>query len=222
MSTLARPEIAPSTMAPMRRLLKAAANARPKSCGFCPTLEIRLNANTTPSAIAPMMPTKKSTRDRITFRACMAPNAFRPRITRIAPTRIRIPPRRPMIGSHPMRKPTSNRSRPVFVRPICFCRSASQADGKPGIAPGYIGAAGGPPAPVPVDKALPQFTQNIVPEAFAAPQRGHVTLPANHDPLRPAMRESIEKDFEAGQDLTDVFRWAAVDGSGPFDRWISL
>ncbi len=36
------------------------------------------------------------------------------------------------------------------------------------------------------------------------------------------MRESIEKDFEAGQDLTDVFRWAAVDGSGPFDRWISL
>src|SRR5438309_11961630 len=97
-------------------------------------------------------------------------------------------------------------STPVFVRSICFRRSASHADGSPGIAPGYIGAAGGPPAPPPADKALPQFTQNIVPGAFAAPQRGQVTLPANHDPLRPAMRESIEKDFESGQDLIDAGR----------------
>jgi len=36
------------------------------------------------------------------------------------------------------------------------------------------------------------------------------------------MRESIEKDFEAGQALIDVCRWAGVDGPGPFDRWISL
>src|SRR2546430_11764470 len=36
------------------------------------------------------------------------------------------------------------------------------------------------------------------------------------------MRESIEKDFEAGQGLIDLCRWAGVDGPGPLDRWISL
>ena len=81
---------------------------------------------------------------------------------------------------------------------------------------------GGAPDPAPADKALPQFTQNIVPEAFAAPQRGQVTLPANHYPLRPAIWESIEKDFETGEGLIGARRWAGVDGPGPFDRWISL
>src|SRR3989442_655939 len=97
-------------------------------------------------------------------------------------TSTRGEPRIRMNASHPMSVPTGRRRRPVFVRSTCFRRAASQADGRPGIAGGYIGApaAGAPPAPA--DRALPQFTQNIVPGVFAAPQRGHVTLVANRPP----------------------------------------
>src|SRR3989442_4472221 len=129
-----------------------------------------------------MIPRMNSTIDSTTFREWVAPKAFRPRITKMAPTRTRREPTIPMKGSHPMSVPTSRRRTPVFVRSTCFRRSASQADGRPGIAGGYIGApaAGAPPAPA--DRALPQFTQNIVPGVFAAPQRGHVTLVANRPP----------------------------------------
>ena len=92
------------------------------------------------------------------------------------------PPKIPTIGIHEMSPPMRSRRSPVFVRSICFRRSASQADGRPGIAGGYIGAAAADAPPAPADKALPQFTQNIVPGLFAAPQRGHVTLVANRPP----------------------------------------
>src|SRR5712692_197840 len=103
-------------------------------------------------------------------------------MTRIAPMSRSTAPTIPTIGIHEMSPPMRRRRSPVFVRSICFLRSASQADGRPGIAGGYIGApaAGAPPAPA--DRALPQFAQNIVPGVFAAPQRGHVTLVANRPP----------------------------------------
>src|SRR3989442_219266 len=94
----------------------------------------------------------------------------------------------PTIGLHEMRRPMRRRRSPVFVRSICLRRSASQADGRPGIAPGYApgaayigGAAVG--AGVPADRGLPQFVQNIVPSLFEVPQRGQVRLVANF-PLR--------------------------------------
>ena len=186
-------------------------------------LEIVAKTRITPATTVMMMPRITKTIEIITFRECAAPKAFRPRMTKMAPTKIKMKPMTPMYGSQPMRVPTRMSRTPVFVRSICLRRSASHADGSPGIAPGYIGAAaGGAPDPAPADKALPQFTQNIVPEAFAAPQRGQVTLPANHYPLRPAIWESIEKDFETGEGLIGARRWAGVDGPGPFDRWISL
>src|SRR3989440_9957655 len=205
----------------IRKLLKALVIAA--GVGAFPGMKLETVARKrmTPATTVMMMPRITRKIDTTTFRAWAVPKALRPRITKMAPTKTRRKPMIPMYGIQPMSVPMRRSRTPVFVRPICFCRSASQGDGSPGIAPGYMGAAGAP-GPAPTDKALPQFTQNMVPGAFAAPQRGHVTLPANHDPLRPAMRESIEKDFEAGQGLIDVCRWAGVDGPGPLDRWISL
>src|SRR6266480_4128515 len=150
-------------------------------------LETVAKTRTIPATTVMMMPRMTKTIDRITFREWDGPKAFRPRMTKMAPTKTRMKPMIPMNGSQPMSVPMRRSRTPVFVRSICFRRSASQGDGSPGIAPGYRGAADGPPAPVPADKALPQFTQNIVPGAFAAPQRGQVTLPANRFPLRPAI-----------------------------------
>src|SRR2546427_773899 len=45
-------------------------------------------------------------------------------------------------GIHEMSPPISSRRRPVFVRPTCFCRSASQGDA-PYPYPGYAGYAAG-------------------------------------------------------------------------------
>src|SRR5437879_2484495 len=190
----------------IRKLLKVLVIAA--GVGVLPgmMLETVAKTRTIPATTVMMMPRMTKTIDRITFREWDAPKAFRPRMTKMAPTKTKMKPMIPMNGSQPMSVPTRRSRTPVFVRSICFRRSASHGDGRPCIAPGYMGAAGAAPVPAPADKALPQFTQNIVPGAFAAPQRGQVTLPANRFPLRPAMRESIEKDFESGQDLIDAGR----------------
>src|SRR2546426_8337176 len=133
-------------------------------------------------------PTKNSTSAMTRSGAGVEPNVWRPRMTRIAPMSESKPPKTPTMGIHKMSPPMRSRRSPVFVRSTCLRRSASHADGRPGIAPpyapgaGYIGGApddGGAPA----DRGLPQFVQNIVPSLFEVPQRGQVRLVANF-PLR--------------------------------------
>src|SRR5438874_2006300 len=101
-------------------------------------------AKRTPRATAPMMPTMNKASAIITFRAWVEPNAFRPRITKMAPIRSRRPPRSPArkYGIQRMRVPISNRSRPVFVRPIWVRRSASIGEASPGV-PMYTGTDAG-------------------------------------------------------------------------------
>src|SRR6266571_6579442 len=113
--------------------------------------------------------------DMTTFRRWTVPNALRPRMTRIAPMRVRSPPTTPMMGIQPISDPMSKIRTPVFVRLICFRRSASSGDGPYayGEYPGYAGygpaggaADGTPPAvagPAAAAIELPQFTQNATP-----------------------------------------------------------
>src|SRR5439155_21728667 len=169
--TDAIPEIALRTITPMRRLLSAFTNAFARVLGsVVPLAAIIAATKMTPRAIAPMTPTKNNTIARTTFREWPALKAFRPRITNIAPISKRSDPRRPMPnGIHDMSPPISSRRRHVFVRPTCFCRSASQGDA-PYPYPGYAGYAGGgvgaPPAggiPPAIAAGLPQFAQKVQP-----------------------------------------------------------
>src|SRR5207244_8089225 len=140
----------------------------------------------TPATTVMMMPRITKTMEIITFRECAAPKAFRPRMTKMAPTKIKMKPMTPMYGSQPIRVPTRMSRTPVFVRSICLRRSASHADGSTGIATGYIGAAvGGAPDPDTAHKALQPCNQNRVHEALAATTRGQVTLTGNDYHIRP-------------------------------------
>src|SRR2546425_957320 len=187
--TDAMPLTAAAMIAPTRRVPKALASALAAVDGFCEaTAENTATPKSTPAMTPMIIPTKNSTIARTTFRAWVEPNALRPRITRIAPMSKSTPPNNPMIGIHEMSPPIRSRRSPVLVRSICFRRSASHAEGRPGIAPPYgpgAGYIGGAPDGdgVPADRGLPQFVQNIVPGLFEVPQRGHVRLVANL-PLR--------------------------------------
>src|SRR3989454_3729485 len=186
--TDAMPLIAAAMIAPTRRVLNALANTAPRAAGVWALAEITAAAKSTAAMTMIMIPTKNSTIAMTTFRAWVEPNALRPRMTRIAPMSESKPPKIPTIGIHEMSPPMRSRRSPVFVRSICLRRSASHADGRPGIAPPYApgaGYIGGTPddGGAPADRGLPQFVQNIVPSLFVVPQRGQVRLVANL-PLR--------------------------------------
>src|SRR5438034_1216528 len=82
-------------------------------------LEIVAKTRITPATTVMMMPRITKTIEIITFRECAAPKAFRPRMTKMAPTKIKMKPMTPMYGSQPMRVPTRMSRTPVFVRSIC-------------------------------------------------------------------------------------------------------
>src|SRR5256885_5299312 len=187
----------------IRKLLKALVIAAGGGGVSGVKLENVAGERMTPATTVMMMPRITRKIETTTFRAWAVPKALRPRITKMAPTKTRRKPMIPMYGIQPMSVPMRRSRTPVFVRPICFCRSASQGDGSPGIAPGYMGAAGAP-RPAPPDKAAPPFTQNMGPGAFPAPQPGPPTPPAQHHPPPPPLREALEKEFQARQGLIDA------------------
>jgi len=105
-------------VAPMTNVVKTC-----PSCAKFPGAAVKMaRANQTARAITPMTPTKNRTIEITTFRECVAPNALRPKITRMAPINTSNPPMAPTKGKgiHPIADPTSRRSTPIFVRSTCF------------------------------------------------------------------------------------------------------